>query len=171
VVFLCFIDTFLEETSLSGVVTFRCGHTWGTRHKKAEAAAAGMAQHMKGAPTSDSEALELFRSLDKNSDHVLSMEEFQDMARTRCFDANICDMMDFLKSFDTDEEGLITEAEFLAFFRKMRSLAQKHRYEAALAPRGRPETPSTPVGFLAHDHHYRHTRYTHTHTHKHTHDT
>ncbi len=122
---------------------------------------------MKGAPTSDSEAIELFRSLDKNGDHVLSLEEFQDMARTRCFDANTKRpedaLMEFFTSFDTDEEGFITEAEFLAFFRKMRSLAQKQRYEAALAPRGRPEPPSTPVGFLLTT---TYTRATHTHTHR-----
>ena len=48
-------------------------------------------------------------------------------------------------SFDTFDHGVITEAEFLAFFRKMRSMAQKNRYEAAAALQMKAEAPTTPV--------------------------
>jgi len=40
-----------------------------------------MAEIIKRAPTSDSEAQQLFRKLDFNHDHDLSLEEFRDMAR------------------------------------------------------------------------------------------
>jgi hypothetical protein len=38
----------------------------------------------KGAPASDQEALELFQSVDKTADHVLSLAEFEGLARTVC---------------------------------------------------------------------------------------
>ena len=129
---------------------------WGSAGARTNADGA-MALHMKGAPTSDSEALELFRSLDRNGDHVLTLEEFWHMARLA--DCPEDKLQEFVGSFDTDEAGVITEAEFLAFFRKMRSLAQKHRYEAALTPQARVETPTarlqtptTPVNVSLHGH-------------------